>query len=78
MRKIERCCNKANLDELDSLTSYLLTAERVLNSGYVHTLYQTSLARARKPYRIGLLFTHKNGDCGAISIIERGRATPIS
>ena len=70
MRKIERCCNKANLDELDSLTSYLLTAER--------TLYQTSLARARKPYRIGLLFTHKNGDCGAISIIERGRAAPIS
>ena len=68
--------NKANLDRLGSLTSNLLTAEPVLNSDYVHTLYQTSLARARKPYRIGLLFTHKNGDCGAVSIIERSRAAP--
>ena len=77
MRRNERCCNKANLDELGSLTNYLLTAERVLNSVYVHTLYQISLAPARKPYRIGLLFTHKNGDCEAISIIERSRADLI-
>ena len=29
-----------------------------------------ALASARKPYRIGLLFTHKNGDFGAISVTE--------
>ena len=29
-----------------------------------------ALASARKPYRIGLLFTHKNGDFGAISETE--------
>ena len=32
---------------------------------------------ARKPYRIGLLFTHKNGDFGAISLTERSCAAPI-
>ena len=29
---------------------------------------------ATKPYRIGLLFTHKNGDFGAISLTERSFA----
>ena len=32
----------------------------------------------RKPYRIGLLFTHKNGDLGALSVTERSCAAPIS
>ena len=28
-------------------------------------LYQIAFAPIRKPYRIGLLFTHENGDFGA-------------
>ena len=28
------------------------------------------------PYRMGLLFTHKNGDFGAISVSERSYAAP--
>lgn len=31
---------------------------------------------ARKPHRIGLLFTQENGDFGAISVTGRGRAAP--
>ena len=34
------------------------------------TLYRMALASARKPYLEGLLFTHKNGDFGAISVTE--------
>ena len=34
-------------------------------------LYRTAFAWARKSYRIGLLTTHKNGDFGAISIMEQ-------
>ena len=30
-----------------------------------------TLAPARKPYRIGLLFTHKKGDFGAISVTAK-------
>ena len=32
------------------------------------TLYRITLAPARKPYRIGVLFTHNNGDFGEISV----------
>ena len=32
------------------------------------TLYWIAFAPARKPFRIALLFTHKNGDFGAISV----------
>ena len=35
------------------------------------TLYGIAVAPAQKPYRIGLLFTHKNGDFDAISVRER-------
>ena len=38
--------------------------------GYVHTKYRKAFAPARKPYRIGILFTQKNGDLGAISVTE--------
>ena len=31
------------------------------------SLYRIALAPARKPYPIGLLLTHKNGDFGAVS-----------
>ena len=42
------------------------------------TLCRVALAPARKLYRIELLFTHKNGDFGAISVTERSCAAPIS
>ena len=42
------------------------------------TLYRIAFAPARKPYRIRLLFTHENGDFGAISVTERSCAAPIS
>ena len=38
------------------------------------SLYQVAFAPAPKPYRIGLLFTGKNGDFGAISVTRRSRA----
>ena len=41
------------------------------------TLYLIAVAPARKPYRTGVLFTHKNGDFEAISVKERSRAAPI-
>ena len=42
------------------------------------TLYQKAFAPPRKLYRIGLLFTHKNGCGGAISVTERGSTATIS
>ena len=42
------------------------------------TLYQIAFAQARKPYRIGFLFTHKIVDFGAISVTEQSYAAPIS
>ena len=40
-------------------------------------LHRIALAPARKPLRIGFLFTHKNGDFGAISVTERSCHAPI-
>ena len=40
--------------------------------------YRIAFARARKSYRIGLLFTHNNGDFGAISVTERSHTSLIS
>ena len=42
------------------------------------TLYQTAFTPLRKSYQIELLFTHKNGSGGAISLTERSCAAPIS
>ena len=44
------------------------------------TPYWIALARAPagKPYGIRLLFTHKNGDFGAISVSERSCDVPIT
>ena len=42
------------------------------------TIYREAFPPAQKPYRIGILFTHKNGDFYAISLTERICATPIS
>ena len=36
--------------------------------------YRIAFAPKRKPFQIGLLFTHKNGDFGAISVTERSWA----
>ena len=46
-----------------------LRAHRRETSGY---------EAAMRSYRIGLLFTHKNGDFGAISVTEGSCAVPIS
>ena len=35
------------------------------------TLYRIAFPSVRKPYREGVLFTHENGDFGAISLTER-------
>ena len=42
------------------------------------TLYQVAFTPAQKQYRIGLQFTHKNGDFGAISVMERSWVAPIA
>ena len=42
------------------------------------TLYRIAFAPVRKPYRIGLLFTHKSGDFGAISETVGICAAPVS
>ena len=42
------------------------------------SLYRRAFTTARKPYRIWLLFTHKDTGFGAISLTERGCAAPIS
>ena len=41
---------------------------QLARSTAMFTLYQIPLAPVRKPYRIGLLLTHKKGDFGAISV----------
>ena len=40
----------------------------------VFILYEIAFAPAPKPYQIRLLFTHDNGDFGAISVTERSYA----
>ena len=42
------------------------------------TLSQIILAPKPKPYRIGLSFTHENGDFGATFVTEQSFAPPIS
>ena len=49
----------------------------VLYDHRLFTLYPIAFAPARKPYRTGVLFKHKNGDFEAISVTERSRAAPI-
>ena len=44
----------------------------------VHTIIRiTAFAPARKSYRKGLLFKHKSGDFGAISVSGRSCAAPV-
>ena len=42
------------------------------------SLEQATFAPARKPYKIGLLFTHNNGDLGVVSVMERSCSGPIA
>ena len=42
------------------------------------TIYRIAFPPAQKPYRIGIQFTHKNGDFEAISLTERICAARIS
>ena len=42
------------------------------------TLYQVAFTPAQKRYWIGLRFSHKNGDFGAISVMERSWVAPIT
>ena len=51
---------------------------RIIAFAPMFTQYRIAYALARKPYRIELLFTHKNGDFGEISVTERSCAAPIS
>ena len=44
----------------------------------VFTLHRIAFAPPRKSYQMGLLFTHKNGSSGAISVTNRSCAEPIS
>ena len=44
----------------------------------MYTVHHVAFAPARKPYQIGLLFTHKNGDFGAISVTAQSCAALIS
>lgn len=46
---------------------------------YAHTQNWIDTARTRKPYDlIGVQFTPKNGDFGAIFVTKRSRAAPNS
>ena len=49
-----------------------------LYSQAMFTLYRKAFAPPRKSSRIELLFTHKNGSGGAISVTDRSCAAPIS
>ena len=49
-----------------------------VNRSWGFVPHQIALARARKPYRVGLLFTRKNRDFGAISVTERICGASIS
>ena len=42
------------------------------------TVYRIALAPALKPYAIGLLLTHKNGDFSGISVRKRSCVALIS
>ena len=42
------------------------------------TLYWRGFSPPRKPCLIRLLFTHKNGDFGAVSVTKRSCAAPVS
>ena len=59
--------------------AFILQLPSVAKCQVMFTLYQVAFALAKNwPYRIGLMFTHKNGDFGAISVAGRSYEAPIS
>ena len=59
--------------------AFILQLPSVAKCQVMFTLYQVAFALAKNwPYRIGLVFTHKNGDFGAISVAGRSYKAPIS
>ena len=58
----------------------MVNMQRLLfnKSKAMFTLWRMAFAPAKKQYRIGLLFSHKNGDFGVISVTERSCAALIS
>ena len=59
-------------------TSFLFPQPSSHEPWAMFTLYLIAFTPPRKPYRIGLLFTLKNSDFGAISVTKRSCAAPIS
>ena len=59
--------------------AFILQLPSVAKYQVMFTLYRVAFALAKNwPYRIGLVFTHKNGDFGAISVARRSYEAPIS
>ena len=55
-----------------------LFLEGLIHGGAYLRNFTVAFASIQKPFRIGLLFTHKNGDFGAISVTARSFHAPIS
>ena len=59
--------------------AFILQLPSVAKCQVMFTLYRVAFALAKNcSYRIGLMFTHKNGDFGAISVAGRSYEAPIS
>ena len=59
--------------------AFILQLPSVAKYQVMFTLYRVTFALAKNwPYRIGLMFTHKNGDFRAISVTGRSYEAPIS
>ena len=68
------------LKTISKFRNDMVNMQRLLfnKSKAMFTLYLIAFAPAQKLYRIGLPFTHKNGDFGAISVTELRCAALIS
>ena len=78
MKTCEYLGNKVSslLNTLNNCSQWILAKLHWGNDAEaLFTLYWIAVAPPRKPYRLGLLFTHKNG-CGGVT--ERICAAPIS
>ena len=61
------------------MIAFILQLPSVAKCQVMFTLYRVAFALAKNwPYRIGLMFTHENGDFGAISVAGRSYEAPIS
>ena len=61
-----------------SVVAIMITGNWLAKAIFTLLRVNIAFAPAWKPYRIGLLFTHKNGDFGAISVTGRSCAVPSS